>query len=175
MILAALALLATDIRAPTSTLRVTILPGMPIHLTTVVPLDSRSVKQGQRFELRVSEDVLVESTVVIPRGSPAVGEIEAVSGKGMVGKAGRLVLAPLFIDVGGERVNLTGISVERGKDSTAGVAVGSILLSGWGMFISGKSASVPAGATVDGRTRTAVSLVLPQPSASQDERSADRP
>jgi hypothetical protein len=130
----------------------------PVQLVTVDPLDSRTARQGQRFALRVSEDVKVESAVVIPRGTAAVGEVESVSGKGMVGKAGHLGLRPLFIDVAGERVFLSGLAEQNGKDSTAGVAVGSLLLSGWGIFITGKSASLPAGSALAGRVRTDVIL-----------------
>src|SRR3954447_22509553 len=99
MILAGLALLIADV-PPTAPAPVPghmvgsiVLPaGTPVELTTVDPLDSRTAKQGQRFALRVSEDVMVGSVTVIARGTAAVGEVEAVSGKGMVGKAGRLVL-----------------------------------------------------------------------------------
>jgi hypothetical protein len=165
MILPALALLVADLpvasQAPQPAASIVIPAQTLIQLSTVDPVDSRSVKQGQRFALRVSEDVTVGAAVVIPRGTPAVGEVEALSGKGMVGKAGRLELRPLFIDVAGERVNLVGTSNERGKDSTAGVAVGSLLLSGWGIFITGKSASVPAGSPLPGRVRSDVALPVP--------------
>jgi hypothetical protein len=136
-------------------------------LTTVDPLDSRTVKQGQRFALKVAEDVVVGSALVIPRGTAAVGEVEAVSGKGMVGKAGRLVLQPLFIEANGERINLVGTTDQQGKDSTTALSVGSLLISGWGIFITGKSASVPGGSSLPARVRSDVALsafAIPQPS-----------
>lgn len=157
MIGLALALVAANLSAA----RATLPAGTPVHFTTVAPLDSRSAKQGQRFELRVSEDVRAGVVTVIPRGTAATGEVETVSGKGMVGKAGKLVLQPLFITLGGERVYLAGQAVERGADATTGVAVGSLLLSGLGMFITGKSASLPAGTRIDGRIRTDVSVPIP--------------
>lgn len=160
MILAALGLLAADV--PARQPGAVVLPADTlVQLTTVDVLDSRSVKQGQRFALKVSEDVAVGSAVVIPKGTAAVGEVEAVSGTGMVGKAGKLVLRPLFVDVAGERVNLVGVSAKRGADSTTPVAVGSLLLSGWGIFITGKSASVSAGSPLPGRVRTEVTIPAP--------------
>jgi hypothetical protein len=159
-----LALIAADVPASSSTIaagRITIPGGTPVRLTTVAPLDSRSVKQGQRFELRVSEDVRVGPLIVIPRGAAAVGEVEAVSRKGMVGKPGRLVLQPLFVTVSGERVFLAGSADQRGADATTGVAVGSLLLSPLGMFITGKSASLAAGSKIDARVRT--EATVPQP------------
>ena len=159
-----LAMLAAQVAAAVApqppAARVTIPAGTPVHLTTVAPLDSRSVKQGQRFELKVAEDVRVGPITAIPRGTSAVGEIEAVSGKGMVGKAGRLVLQPLFITVGGEPVYLAGGADERGADATTGVAVGSLLLSGLGMFITGKSASIAPGTKIDARIRSDVSVAV---------------
>jgi hypothetical protein len=172
MILSALALLLADLaaqpQAPQPAAKIVVPAQTSVQFSTVDPLDSRSVKQGQRFALRVAEDVTVGSTLVIPRGTPAVGEVEAVSGKGMVGKAGRLVLRPLFVDVAGQRVNLVGVRVERGSDATTGVAVGSLLISGLGIFITGKSASVPAGSFLPGRVRSEVVLsgaTAPAPAA----------
>lgn len=165
MILPALASLLADLPAapqvPQPAASIVIPAQTPVQLSTVDPLDSRSVKQGQRFALRVSEDVTVGATVVIPRGTPAVGEVEALSGKGMVGKAGRLELRPLFIEIAGQRLNLEGTSNKRGTDSTTGVAVGSLLISGLGIFITGKSASVPAGSPLPGWVRSDVALPRP--------------
>jgi hypothetical protein len=158
--LAAAAPLAAAERAPA---RVTIPTGTPVTLTTVAPLDSRSAKQGQRFELRVTESVEASGVVVIPSGAPAVGEVEAVSAKGMVGKPGRLVLQPLFVTVAGERIYLTGRAQERGADATTEVAVGSLLLSGWGIFITGKSASIAPGTRIEARTRNDATVSLAQP------------
>jgi hypothetical protein len=97
--------------------------GTPLRLKSVGPINSRAVRQGQRFALELADDVIAGSSVAIPRGTPAVGEVEAVSGTGMFGKAARLVLRPLFVEVGGQRVNLVGMTNEKGKDATAGAAV----------------------------------------------------
>lgn len=166
MILAGLALLLavpkpeTNVSVPSAGAftQLTLPAGTQVRFKTVDPLDSRTANQGQRFNLVVVEDVMIGSRLLIPRGTPAVGEVEAVSGKGMVGKAGRLVVRPLFIDVAGKRVNLTGTSGEEGKHSTGGVAVASVLTSGLTLFITGKSASVPAGSDMLGFVRTDISL-----------------
>jgi len=136
--------------------------GTPISLTTVDKMDSRSVIQGQRFPLRVAEDVAVNGRVVIPGGTEAVGEVEALSGKGMVGKAGKLVLSPLFIELSGQRVYLVGTTEQQGSDSTTGVAVTSLLLTSLGIFITGKSATVPAGSVLFAKVRTDVLLEAAQ-------------
>jgi len=128
--------------------------GTSVNFTTVAPISSKTVIQGQRFPLTVSEDVTVDSHVVIPRGTAAVGEVDAVSGTGVFGKAGRLVLRPLFVDIAGERVNFVGISVDEGRDGTAAAAVTTALIGAFGLVITGKSATVPAGSPLYGRVRT---------------------
>jgi len=167
MILAALAALAMDAPAGTvaaqpatspSPVGSLVLPaGTPVRLTTVGPLDSRSVNQGQRFALTLADDVMVGSVIAIPRGTAAVGEVEAVSGKGMFGKAARLRLIPLFIDYAGERVNLVGSTSERGKDATTAAAI-TTAITPFGLFITGKSATVPPGSLLLGRVRTDATL-----------------
>lgn len=144
--------------APTPVRQLVLPAGTSVRLKTIDPMDSRTASQGQRFKLQVTEDVMAGSVVVIPQGTAAVGEVEAVSGKGMVGKSGSLVLRPLFIEVAGKRVNLAGTTSESGSDATGGVAVASILTNGLSLFITGKSASVPAGSVMLGRIRTDVTL-----------------
>lgn len=132
--------------------------GTPMSFVTTTQISSRSVRQGERFPLQVSEDVTLGSHVVIPKGTAGVGEVEAVSRKGMFGKAGSLVLRPLFIDIRGERVNLVGATADKGHDGTAAAAVTTALIGGFGLIITGKSAVVPAGSPLYGRVRTDVTL-----------------
>lgn len=183
MILAAIALqlasaplsLGSSPAVPNSVTHLVAVPSeTPVRLVTLAPISSRAVRQGQRFELRVDEDVAVGGEVVIPRGTPAVGEVEAVSGTGMFGKPGRLVLQPLFIDIAGQRVNLAGISRDRGHDATAAAAVTTVLVGALGLVITGKSATLPAGTVLFGRVRTDVSLPAGAPSGPTMPASADR-
>lgn len=152
--------LAVPIQAPSTPQPAQLLlpAGTLVRLKTLDPLDSRTVSQGQRFRLEVVDDVSVGSIVVIPRGAAAVGEVEAVSGKGMVGQAGRLTLSPLFVEIAGTRVNLIGTSSEKGKDSTGGVAAASILTSGLLLMVTGKSASIASGSPIAGQVRNDVTL-----------------
>jgi hypothetical protein len=165
MILAALALFVAEpqasasapasVQAPSATI---VLPaGLAVRLVTVGVVDSRSVKQGQRFALAMAEDVTVGSSVVIPRGTPAVGEVDAVSGKGAFGMAAKLVVRPLFVDIAGQRVNLVGTNDKGGKGAVTEAAV-TTAITPFGLFITGKSAVIPAGSLLLGRVRTDVSL-----------------
>lgn len=133
----------------------------PVRFITESVIDSRSVRQGQRFTIIVAEDVTDGGRVMLPKGIRAVGEVEAVSDKGMFGKAGALVLRPLFVEFGGQRINLEGVLEKRGKGQVGGAAVTTFLVGGLGLIITGKSAMLPAGSQLDGRIRNDVTIALP--------------
>lgn len=132
----------------------------PVRLTTNGTIDSRSIRQGQRLALTVADDVTVGSRIVIPRGTPAAGEIESLSEKGMFGQSARFALRPLYVDIAGHRVNLAGTSEQKGKNAVAAAAVTTVLTNGLGLFITGKSAVLPAGSTLLGEVRSDVTITL---------------
>lgn len=144
--------------AATAYLEVVLPEGTPVQLVTINPVHSRSIVQGQRIALEVAEDVLMHSKTVIPRGTPATGEIEALTTKGMFGKAAKFTLRPLFIEVGDRRINLIGERQERGARATAPAAVATVLTGGFGMIITGKSAELPAGSVINAELREDVVL-----------------
>ena len=162
MILAALALLlqagspaasAYPARTAEAPSQVRLPAGTPIRLVTDVEIHSKSLVQGQRFGLRIADDVMVGSALVIPRGTPAVGEVEFLSEKGMFGKSAKFTLRPLFIELSGQRVNLDGATSQRGNRAVTEAAITTVLTGGLGVFITGKSASLPAGSSMDGTVR----------------------
>ena len=117
--------------------------GTEIPMVTLTELTSRKTKVGQRFDLEVAEDVLLEGQVVIPRGSRAVGEVTRVVKKGMWGKSGKLDTQLLYVRVGNQQVRVNGKVGDRGKSGTAGV-VGAVLVAPIvGFFVTGTSAVLP--------------------------------
>jgi hypothetical protein len=132
--------------------------GTPVRLMTDAPVHSRSIVQGQRIALRVADDVILNSKIVIPRGTAAIGEIESLSDKGMFGKAARFTLRPLFVEHNGRRLNLSGIHREAGSKATAAAAVTTVLIGGLGLIITGKSADLPQGSILHAELRDDVVL-----------------
>ena len=63
--------------------------------------NGKKLKAGTRVQLEVAEPVMVNGAVVIPAGSPAVGEVIDVRNKGMWGKSGH-INARLLAPSGGE-------------------------------------------------------------------------
>ncbi len=127
--------------------------GTPIRFVTDATIDSRAIVQGQRFSITVAEDVMVGAAVVITRGTKAVGEVDAVTHKGMFGKSGTMALRPLFIELGGQRLNLTGATSSRGKGAVGAAAVSTVLVGALGLIITGKNAVVAAGSPLTGELR----------------------
>lgn len=138
---------------------VTLAAMTPVRLATRNVIDSRSVRQGQRFALAVTEPVKLGERFVIPAGTPAVGEVEAVTAKSSGGLAGKLALVPLFIEWRGERIFLRGRREEAGGSGVGASVAVTVLLSPLGGLISGQSATVPAGSIIDGEIRSDVRVV----------------
>lgn len=142
--------------SPPMPLGATLLAGTPLRLTTVAALNSATLVQGQRVALTIADDVRVGSRLVIARGTPAVGEIEALAQKGMFGKAAKFSLRPLFVDLNGQRVNLVGGHDQQGKKGVAAAAVTTVLFGVMGIIITGKSATLPANSVIHGAIRNDV-------------------
>ncbi|HWH22652.1 MAG TPA: hypothetical protein VNT25_05090 [Allosphingosinicella sp.] len=119
--------------------------GTAVPLRTLEEITSRDAKVGDRFKLEVSEDVVLGGHVVIPAGSPAVGEITKVVGKGMFGKSGKLETRLLYVKLGDQQVKIGGKKGDRGSGGTA-ATVGALLFV-WpaAFFITGKSAVISPG------------------------------
>jgi len=142
---------------PAATPPAVMLPaGTPLRLRTVDAINSANLVQGQRVVLTVADNVRVGTRLVIPRGTAAVGEIEALDQKGIFGKAAKFSLRPLFVDLPGQRVNLVGGHAHQGKDGVAAAAVTTVLFGALGIIITGKSATLPANSIIDGEIRNNV-------------------
>lgn len=135
--------------------------GTRVPMQTLQPLSSKRARQGQRFDLEVSEDVRVDGLVVIPKGARGVGQVSRVVSKGMMGKAGKLELSVLFVEVGGTRIRLDGKATEKGSSGAAPVVLAAPLIGTSAAFFTGKSAVFPAGTAIDGFVYKDMPLVRP--------------
>ena len=129
-------------------------------MATVERLSSKRAHQGQRVDLEVTEDILVDGQIVIRRGARAVGEVARVVEKGVLGKSGKLRIRAMFIDLGGSRIRLDGEARDRGKSGAAPVVGAAVLIGVSGAFISGTSAVLPAGSPIVGRVYQDVPLIV---------------
>jgi hypothetical protein len=125
--------------------------GTPIHLATDAEMTSQDNRVGDRIDLRVLDAVSLNGHTVIPVGTRAVGEVTLVRRKGMWGKSGRLEFRPLYILLGGREIPISAhqMTKEKGETGTAGVVASIVVLPLAGFFVTGTSARIPRGSTVD--------------------------
>jgi hypothetical protein len=117
--------------------------GTEIPLETVRELNSNDAKVGDRFDLEVTEDVKLNGRTVIPAGTRAVGEVTVAKRKGMWGKSGKLETTLLYLEVGDQRIRITGAAGQHGKTGTAGVVASLAVVPVAGFFVTGTSAVIP--------------------------------
>ncbi len=132
-------------------------------MTTTQELSSRTNRQGDRFELVVASDVIVDGHVVIPRGSRGVGEITLLRKKGAFGRSGKLETRVLHVNVGGMNIPLDGQCGDRGKSGTAATVATAIAAGVFSAFVTGTSAVIPTGSTMIGYIETDLPVQLAAP------------
>lgn len=108
----------------------------------------KKLKAGTRVQLEVAENVMLNGAVVIPVGTPAMGEVTDVRNKGMWGKSGRINARVLYATVNGRQIRMTGAFDDKGTTGTAGVVGSALLIPVAGFFVTGTSANIPVGAPV---------------------------
>ena len=134
---------------------------VPVRLLEELTTKGKKLRVGNRFRLETSEPVMVQGVVVIPVGSPAVGEITDVRNKGMWGKSGHLGARLLYVTVNGRQIRMSGAFDDKGVAGGVGaVAVSAIVFLPAGFFMTGTSAQVPAGTIIKGFVDEDVQLAI---------------
>jgi hypothetical protein len=124
--------------------------GTPVPLVTATEVNSKTHRQGARFDLTVSEDVRVGDLVVIPKGAVATAEVAHHVASGALAKAGRLDIQLLFVTVGDRRIRLDGRQMAKGPGATSSPALTGVAIVAISSLLQGKSASIPAGTPITG-------------------------
>jgi hypothetical protein len=133
--------------------------GTNVRLRSLTELHSQHNRAGDRFDLEVAEDVMLNGVVVIPRGSPGVGEVTRARHKGMWGRSGRLETRLLSVRANGMSIPITGTVAERGETGTAGVVASILVIPVAGFFVTGTSAILPAGTGFAGTTDSDIPII----------------
>jgi hypothetical protein len=132
--------------------------GLAVPLATVDALSSKTNVKGDMVALRTAEDVRIGEVLVIPRATPATGQITDSRKKGAMGMKGQLTIRPLYLRAGGTVIRLTGTADKKGT-LPAGSAVGFVLSAGF----TGRSAVIPAGTPLDTTVERATTLRVEAP------------
>jgi len=126
--------------------------GAEVPLVTREELTTRkkALRVGQRFQLEVAANVERNGVIVIPVGTPAVGEITEVRNKGMWGKSGYINARVISLRLGDRNVRLSGTFDDKGVTGTGGVVAAIAFVPIAGFLTTGTSAFIASGSSVKG-------------------------
>jgi hypothetical protein len=126
--------------------------GTAIALVTREELTTKKKKLrvGQRFQMEVAENVQQNGVVVIPSGTPAIGEITEVRNKGMWGKSGYIGARVVSLTLAGRNVRMSGSFDDKGVTGTGGVVAAIAFVPIAGFLTTGTSAFIASGSGVKG-------------------------
>lgn len=120
------------------------------------------IEVGTKFRLSLVNDVKLNGYVVIPRGTPAVGEVTWKTGKGMFGKSGKMEIDLRHVDLNGQIIPITGHYRQEGSGNTVATVATVVLVAPIaGMLVTGRSAIIPQGRELKGYLSEALPVTLP--------------
>ena len=121
---------------------------VPLIMREELTTKKKKLRVGQRFQMEVSSSVSANGVIVIPGGTPAIGEITEVRNKGMWGKSGYIGARVISMRLGDRTVRLTGSFDDKGVTGTGGVVAAVAFIPIAGFFTTGTSAVIPMGGAV---------------------------
>lgn len=126
--------------------------GTMVRLMITKEVNSRDNRPGDRFALRVDEDVQVGGVTIIPVGTKGWGELVDTASTGGAGKSGKLSARLLYVEAKGQRIDLEGQRQSTGSGGTGNVVAGVLAFGVFGLFMKGGNASLKAGEILNGYT-----------------------
>ncbi len=125
-------------------------------------LSSKTAKRGDRFPISLVEDLSLGGRAVVAAGTMGVGEVIHAAGKGFGGRAGELIVAARYLDVGGRRLPLRGFRINSaGANNTGEAIAASIAIPLAGLFVTGSSADIAAGQIAEAKTSQSFATDVP--------------
>lgn len=118
----------------------------PVELEITQAIDSKTAKIGDMFSLKLLVPIQINGRTIVPAGVTGEGEVIDVHKSGWGGKAGSLTLAGRYLSFQSQKMTLRSFIVGSvGKDNTNLALAINIAAGPLGVFITGKSAVIPAG------------------------------
>lgn len=128
-------------------------------------LTTKTAHVGNRFNVTVTDDVVEQGIVVIPKGTTGFGEVTFVTGKGGFGKQGILGIALRFLDLDGRQVMLDGHYREEGRGNDGAAAATMFAVGIFAIAVQGKGAVIPKGRVLKAHTGEDVTYSMTPPAA----------
>ena len=135
---------------------VTVEGGQPVMIRLLNKLDSSSTQKGQRVEIEIARDVLIENHLVVPKGARTFGIVTDVTPAGRLGRDGKITLelqgikaldgtiVPLVFDEKTKELNES-LQWAIGAGLAGFIVFGPVGALG-AVFVHGKDAVIPEGA-----------------------------
>jgi hypothetical protein len=132
-----------------------------VQLELLEEVSSKTGNPGNFFRLRLAEPLAINGTLLLPAGTPAIGEIVHVQKASVGGKAGELLIAARYIDAPQGRIKLRSSFGAVGKDHS-NVAIGvTTALGPVGFIVSGGQKILNVGTLLSARIAAETPLALP--------------
>jgi hypothetical protein len=141
--------------------------GQIINIVLTQVLSSKTAKKGDRFTFKLAAPVTVDGVELIPAGTPGEGEVIDASHAGLAGKAGEIVVAARFLQLGDRRIALRGMKLGgAGTDNTDVVLAASFAVGVVSVLIQGGNVTYPEGYPATAKLNEDVAApAAPEPSA----------
>jgi hypothetical protein len=123
---------------------------VPLRTREELTTKKKALRVGQRVQLEVANNIESGGIVVVPSGTPAIGEITEVRNKGMWGKSGYISVRIVSMRLGDRNVRLSGTFDDKGVTGTGGVVAAIAIIPIAGFLTTGTSAMIASGSAVKG-------------------------
>jgi hypothetical protein len=123
---------------------------VPLITREELTTKKKALRVGQRFQMEVASNIESGGVVVIPAGTPAIGEITEVRNKGMWGKSGYINARIVSLRLLDRNVRLSGTFDDKGVTGTGGVVAAIAFVPIAGFLTTGTSAMIASGSAVKG-------------------------
>lgn len=143
---------AVEAPAPPPKRQLVLPKGTMVRLMVLKEVNSRDNRPGDRFVLRVDEDVRVGGVKVIPIGAKAWGELVQSEKTGEAGKSGRINARLLYVEADGRHIDVEGERQSSGSGGTGQVVASVIAFGPFGLLAKGNNATLKAGEILNGYT-----------------------
>ncbi len=124
----------------------------PVMVAVDQEISTETHKVGDRFNVTVVEDVVVDGVPVIAKGARGFGEVTFATGNGAFGKAGIIGLSLRSLDVEGRAIILDGRYREEGRGQDASAAAVMYVAGPLSALVRGKDSAIEAGRVLKART-----------------------
>jgi len=152
--------LALSVSTPAAAGTIKIHEGTPLRLQLAEQLTSANAVVGQRFSLKLEEDLRVDGQLIAPQGTMAVGSVVNSKKKGMMGRAGELDVRLDYLMVGDQHLPLRATSSQTGKSGVGATVALTVLFGPIGLLKHGKDVVMPQGMEVPAFVDQSIDLTV---------------